>query len=162
MTETQANLSPPPTSPPVATAAPWPDDELRERESRWRKSLKVGDEVLFQYRGNRPWRGGVVEKATKMHVVVGGRKIRRKDGYEVNHNYSDRIVEPLPELVKAIENDRRRESAGYVIERLLKVWRRDSRDKGIKKHDIDLEKLEAIAAAIDAAIPESLATVSPG
>ena len=34
MTQTQPSLSPPPPSPPVATAAPWPDDELRELGDR--------------------------------------------------------------------------------------------------------------------------------
>ena len=139
-----------PKAEPLSETETWQQRDARE--SAWRKSLKVGDQVLFQHGGYTPWYGGTVERASDNFVTIGSRKFRRRDGRESGRDRygGAMIVQPLPEHVERIERSRRHDEARWTIERFFRAWSDRRREDG----SVTLEVMEAVAAAINAAMPE--------
>lgn len=82
--------------------------------SEWLESLKPGDNVCISYgvyRDNN--RLAVVEKVTKLHVIVNGYKYQKKGGYRAGDTcwHRSSICEPTIERRKAIH---RAEWAGRI------------------------------------------------
>ena len=89
-----------PESEPLSETETWQQRDARE--SAWRKSLKVGDQVLFQHGGYTPWYGGVVEKVSANYVTVSGKRFRRSDGHQAgrdgwgrNWRSDERVFDPI-------------------------------------------------------------------
>lgn len=63
--------------------------------SDWLKNLKAGDDVIIASYGSKKL--ATVEKVTKLHVIVNGRKFRMSNGMSVGSGWGDSLKLCTPE-----------------------------------------------------------------
>jgi hypothetical protein len=113
--------------------------------------VKVGDKVLVNA-GRYPWayRLAPIEHATKLHLVIDGRKYQRKTGYSVGaagwHRSTIQAYDPP-------KHDALLAEQLAELERMRKITRVDD----IKAKNLTDAQLDAIIAVLDA-VPQEATT----